>query len=280
MDGIPILSLEDGKAQLRGKSVILGAATHEVEEEMRNLLLDSSAEQIFSISELILFFDLSRVGWHDRFDYSEILDAILKEGLLKEYLYHLQVWENTCRYFQNEFERILKEYQTPGRKLADVACGYGIWSLFFADRGFEVLGIDCDASRLNVFRRVAKSHPNMTALDADIRNMDCIPDNSQDISFCAHTIHVVPDWRKVISEMNRITRSKGIIILAIGRTDHLFLQNIYHGLSIIQWDATLENIIEAAAPEAELTEAVDIYTDEALQFSKDPADAILIFAKR
>lgn len=278
---MPILSLEDSKARLQGKSVVLGAITPAVEEEMRNLLSDSPIKRILSISELIHVSDLSHLGRCEQFDYSEVLDAIYQEGSLGDYLYHIQTWENSCRNMSEHFDRILKGYQEQKHaNLADVGCGFGFWSLYFAERHFEVLGIDRDTDRLNVFRRIAEKHPNMTAMEADIRKMDCIPDNTQDVSFCANTTTVVPEWRKVILEMNKITRSNGIMILVIARPDHIYFQKLYHDSPVMQWDATQENIIKAAAPDAELVDEVNIHMDKAIQHSNEAAYAILVFAKR
>lgn len=51
----------------------------------------------------------------------------------------------------------------------------------------------------------------MRGMNTDIRRMCSILDESMDVSFCTNTIHVVPDWRKVISEMVRIVRQRGIL---------------------------------------------------------------------
>jgi len=285
IEGVPIVSWEKGKMRLCGKTVVIGTVNPTVEREMRSLLSDSDAEQVMSVSGLMHSFDLSHFGKSPEYDYSDVLDAMLQAppppNALSEYLYHLECWENsTSKFFLKSMSTLCEKYQIKGSKLADVACGYGFWSLFFVKRQNVVLGIDHDADRLNVFHRISEKYPGVTSITADIRDMKCIPDNTQDIAFCANTIHVVPDWRKIISEMNRITHSNGLMILLMTHPNNLYIKNLYQDLSVMQWDATRKNIVKTAAPDAELIEDIDIYTDESMPFSETPPHSILVFSRR
>ena len=285
IEGIPVLSLEEGKKHLCGRSVVTGATNPITEKEMQNSLLGSETERIVSISELLSFSDLSHLGRCSQYDYAEILEAILKEGrkegtLLSEYLFHVETWTNrSSKFFVEPIIKMCEKYRLQGCQLADVACGYGFWSLLFATQRLKVLGIDYDASRIDIFRRISKKYCDMTAITADIRNMEQIADGTQDVAFCASTIHVVSDWRKIILEMNRITRSQGLLILLITNLDNMYIKNLYRDLPVIQWDATCENIIQTVELGAKLVESIDVYMDDDSKLSDVPPNSLLVFSR-
>lgn len=271
----PIIPLEEAKQRIHGKPVLLGTVDLKVELEMRDMLSDSGATQILSFSEL------SHISQYGEYDYSDILDAIWTDGTADEYIYHIRQWNDfTAKALVKPIDELCKKYQISGHKMIDIACGYGFWSLFFAQRHVDVLGIDNDANRLTVFRRTAKKYPHMTAVNADIRHIDMVPDCTYDVAFCANTIHVVPDWRKIISEMNRVTRKNGLIILVMNHPDNLYIKDQYKNIPVMQWDATQENIIEVIEPDSKLLEIVDISSDKGREFSQMPTHSILIFSKQ
>lgn len=275
-EGVPIISLNEAKPHLHGKSVVMAVADSLQEREMRNSLSDCDAGQILSMSEL------SHINPCRGYDYSEILDAIWQQNLRHEYVFHLKEWKDyTSRVLLDPMNMICEKYGMRGRKLADVACGYGFWSLFFALRQIEVSGIDNDADRLKIFGQLAEKHRGLTSLLSDIRDMADIDTSVYDITFCANTVHVVPDWRRVIGEMIRITKSNGHIVLVVTRVNSAYIKNLYKDFQGIQWDATPENIIEAAAQGADLSEKIDIYGNEReIRTSNEPTHSLLVFTRQ
>lgn len=281
LENTPVFSLEDAKMRLKEKKVILGTVNPAIEEEMRKLLSETDAGEAVSVSEFVNPLLLRRFGQCDQYDYSEILSEIWQSGRRYECLYHMVEWNKyTSKKLVNPIDEIFQKYQFQNSKLVDVACGYGFWSLFFSKRHVDVWGIDNDAERLDVLCRVAKKHPNIAAAVADIRDMKCIPDHSQDVAFCANTIHMVPNWRKVLSEMNRIVRAKGFVVLVVTHPDNIFIRKTYQDSPFMQWDATCEKVIEAMSSGAELVESVRVHSDESLKFSNEPSHSVLVFSRK
>ncbi len=275
VSGIPVISPAEAKVRLQGKPVVTATADPAQEREMRSMLSGCGAGQIISFSEL------SHVNPCGEYNYSEILDIIWQQGMRHEYLYHIKEWKDyTSKVLIDPINMICKKYDMQGRKLLDVACGYGFWSLFFALRQMEVLGVDNDSNRLNVFHQLAETHSGLTSLLSDIRDMADLSENSQDVAFCANTLHVVPNWRKVMEEMIRITHNKGHIVLVAARTDSPYIKNLYRDSHRIQWDATCKNIIESVTQGADLTEEIDIYGAEGAIVSKEPTHSVLVFSRR
>lgn len=101
-----------------------------------------------------------------------------------------------------------------GSKLLDVATGTGKQAFAFAKKGYEVVGIDLSEAMLNVAKKKNKFR-NARFEVADATNLP-FGDNSFDISTVSFALHDMPlsIREKVLKEMVRVTRSKGIIVIA------------------------------------------------------------------
>lgn len=97
-----------------------------------------------------------------------------------------------------------------GLKVLDVGCGEGRFCRMLASRGAEVTGIDPTVALLEQAR----------ALDPEGRYLlsggESLPfeDGSFDLTICYLVLIDIPDYRAAISEMARVTRSGGRILIA------------------------------------------------------------------
>ncbi len=101
-----------------------------------------------------------------------------------------------------------------GSKILDVATGTGQQAFAFAKRGHEVIGIDLSEAMLNVAKKENK-YKNVKFEVADATNLP-FEDNSFDISSISFALHEMPlsIIEKVLKEMVRVTKPKGIIVIA------------------------------------------------------------------
>lgn len=101
-----------------------------------------------------------------------------------------------------------------GSKILDVATGTGEQAFAFAKRGYEVIGIDLSEAMLNVAKKKNK-YRNAKFEVADATNLP-FEDNSFDISSISFALHEMPlsIREKVLKEMVRVTKPKGIIVIA------------------------------------------------------------------
>jgi ubiquinone/menaquinone biosynthesis C-methylase UbiE len=90
----------------------------------------------------------------------------------------------------------------------DVACGTGRWAAWFADRGASVLGIDICAEMLA--RAPARLHGRLVLGCAEALP---IAANSADLTLCSFAAGYFPGLELAISEMARITRSGGYLVI-------------------------------------------------------------------
>ncbi len=100
-----------------------------------------------------------------------------------------------------------------GSKILDVATGTGQQAFAFAKKGYEVVGIDLSEAMLNVAKKKNK-YRNAKFEVADATNLP-FEDNSFDVSSVSFALHEMPlkIREKVLKEMVRVTKQKGIIVV-------------------------------------------------------------------
>jgi len=98
----------------------------------------------------------------------------------------------------------------PDSRLLEVGCGTGHWSAFFAEKGFDVSGMDISADMVAVARRGHAAHGTFQVGDAH-----AIPfDNGEfDVTVAITTLEFVRDAEAVVREMARCTRRPGGVLL-------------------------------------------------------------------
>lgn len=114
-----------------------------------------------------------------------------------------------------EFVKILKEFHV--KKVCDAACGFGKYSAILAKNNFQVSGFDIADHAVNM----TMDHMKYFNLDYDqYRTCSITNINFEDHLFDAVIAHAVLDHLyireipRALSEINRITKSKGLIYLS------------------------------------------------------------------
>jgi demethylmenaquinone methyltransferase/2-methoxy-6-polyprenyl-1,4-benzoquinol methylase len=123
-----------------------------------------------------------------------------------------------------------------GSKVLDVATGTGEQAFAFAKKGYEVIGIDLSEAMLNVAKKKNKFR-NVKFEVADATNLP-FGDSSFDTSSISFALHDMPlsIREKVLKEMARVTKPKGIIVII----DYDLPKNkiskylIYHFIALIE----------------------------------------------
>ena len=141
----------------------------------------------------------------------------------------------------------------PGARVLDVATGTGQQAFAFAEKAREVVGIDLSEEMLRVARRKNR-FSNVSFQQADAAELP-FEDNAFDTSCVSFALHEMPSSvrERVVSEMARVTRSGGSIIvvdyglpksqIASALTFHLvkvYERDCYAGFVKSDWRAMLE----------------------------------------
>lgn len=93
-----------------------------------------------------------------------------------------------------------------GSSLLDVGCGTGHWSQYFADRGFDVTGIDLSEQMIQIAG--AKDLAGNCFLVADAENLP-FADSQFDVAAAITMLEFAAHPNKVLAEMARCVRTRG-----------------------------------------------------------------------
>lgn len=99
-----------------------------------------------------------------------------------------------------------------GSRLLEVGCGTGHWSRYFSDKGFDVTGIDISSEMIKIARK--KHIPNSRFEIADGHNLP-FEDKSFDVASAITVLEFVTETEKIIFEMVRCVKKKGVIIIGV-----------------------------------------------------------------
>jgi ubiquinone/menaquinone biosynthesis C-methylase UbiE len=101
--------------------------------------------------------------------------------------------------------------------ILDMGCGSGLVAKFLMDRGIKVIGIDVSRNMVNLAR---KSAPAAKFYKIDMTRMR-FADNEFDGVVALYSIIHVPRTHhaRIFKEINRITKSDGIVLLSVGGSD-------------------------------------------------------------
>lgn len=101
-----------------------------------------------------------------------------------------------------------------GKKILDVGCGFGLYSLIFAFYGADVTGIDMSKERLEVFMKLAEPFEiNVKAVYCSALNLP-FKDMNFDLIYCNQFISHVADVTKSLAEAKRVLKKGGILFVA------------------------------------------------------------------
>ncbi|HEY5342159.1 MAG TPA: class I SAM-dependent methyltransferase [Solirubrobacteraceae bacterium] len=98
-----------------------------------------------------------------------------------------------------------------GERVLDVGCGEGRFAAELARAGAEVVGIDVAAEPL---RRARERHPELDLLQVPAAGAWPLPDASFDAVWAGETIEHVADTAGWLSELRRVLRSGGVLLLS------------------------------------------------------------------
>lgn len=122
-----------------------------------------------------------------------------------------------------------------GMRLADLGCGVGALSAYFAFRGARVVGVDARAGRLEVGRRVAARH----GLDVDVRqgrmeSLD-LPDASFEVAVMNNSLVYLVERSarlRALGEALRVLVPGGVLVIRNANRLHPIDQ--FAGIPLIQ----------------------------------------------
>lgn len=110
-------------------------------------------------------------------------------------------------------ERVRRFVQPSGEERAlDAGTGTGALAFALAPHVAEVLAVDREAALLDQARRHAAAFPNVTFAEGDVTQLD-LTSGTFDLVGCARTLHHVQRPERAISELARVARFGGHVLV-------------------------------------------------------------------
>lgn len=117
------------------------------------------------------------------------------------------------RYAHRQIYAKFLSYLEPGQRVLDAGCGDGVLSCMLGQRGIKVIGIDISAPNIEGARRLAKEWGvSVTFLRTDLEDLPFL-DNSFDVVLSSHVLEHLPNLKKGLRELYRVTRSLALIAM-------------------------------------------------------------------
>lgn len=97
-----------------------------------------------------------------------------------------------------------------GKDILELACGGGQSTVYLAEKGARVVGVDFSRAQLEHARAFARSkHVEVTFIESSVEDVRALPEESFDIAFSAYALGFVEDAGKVFREAHRVLRPGG-----------------------------------------------------------------------
>jgi SAM-dependent methyltransferase len=98
-----------------------------------------------------------------------------------------------------------------GRRVLDAGCGTGRASVWLADQGADVVGVDVSPQML---RRAQADVPAGTFLVTDLAEPLPFADESFDVVVSSLVMHYLRDWVPTLRELRRVLRPDGALVMS------------------------------------------------------------------
>lgn len=119
-------------------------------------------------------------------------------------------------YFEERLKyKILSLTNIKDKVVADLGCGTGFVSLALVNEANIVFSVDNSSNMLKQLKVNAsdKEYKNLYLIKSSLDNLSLF-DESVDIIFINMALHHIKDAKKAISEMNRVLKKDGVVIIS------------------------------------------------------------------
>lgn len=128
--------------------------------------------------------------------------------------------DRLCGEMLSEIGGIMSLLPPPPAKLLDLGCGTGWTSIFFAKRGYNVVGMDISKDKIK--------YANINKKKANLKNLDFIVSDYEEISFESNfdcvvffdSLHHSMSTRKAMQSAYKTLKSGGVIVISEPGSGH------------------------------------------------------------
>ncbi len=110
--------------------------------------------------------------------------------------------------------KLLMPTPPQGLLILDAGCGPGTYGMILAQHGNEVIGVDMSSDAVRVARdRANEQNVRFVPIVGDLERLP-FKNRSFDMCFCGYTLHHFPDISTTVTELARVLKTGGKVVLA------------------------------------------------------------------
>lgn len=118
--------------------------------------------------------------------------------------------------------RYIEKYMKKGDKILDIGAGAGIYSLYYAKKGYEVEAVELTNANIKEFKKNIKTNMKINVHEGNALNLNMYNNNTFDITLLLGPIYhlfSIEDKKRAIEEAIRVTKPHGKIFVAFITND-------------------------------------------------------------
>lgn len=118
--------------------------------------------------------------------------------------------------------RQIEKHLKPGMKILDLGAGTGEYSIYFANKGYEVTSIELVENHVKQIKEKVKDEMKIEVFQGNALDLTTIKDNTYDIVLCfgpLYHLEKIEDRLKCIGEVNRVCKENGKMFFAFISND-------------------------------------------------------------
>lgn len=118
--------------------------------------------------------------------------------------------------------RQIEKYLKPNMKILDLGAGTGEYSLYFAEKGYNVTSVELVHKHVESIKEKKKTYMNLDVFQGNALDLSKFSDSSFDIVLCFGPLYHLEDIKerlKCIEEVKRVCKNDGIMFFAFINND-------------------------------------------------------------
>ena len=134
------------------------------------------------------------------------------------------------RHSQTEFittVRYIEKYLKPGNRIIEIGAGTGVYSHYFAQKGYVVDSVELVAHNIEIFKSKTIPNEKITITQGNALDLSTFMDSTYDITLLLgpmYHLYTAEEQLKAMSEAIRVTKKGGIIFAAYCGNDATIIQ--------------------------------------------------------
>lgn len=122
--------------------------------------------------------------------------------------------------------KYIEEYLKPETKILEIGAGTGRYSLYYANKGYDVTAIEYVRHNVDILKSKIKDNMNIVAEQGDAVDLSRFENNTFDVALVLGPLYHLyedKDINKAIEEAIRVTKKDGIIAIAYLTSDSIMI---------------------------------------------------------